>query len=50
MVNMNNLYFIESDNHIILNKFIEDIVKDNKFSLDNRLKEGIKVEENDLPF
>ena len=35
---MNNLYFIESDNHIILNKFLEDIVKDNKFSLDEVIK------------
>ena len=38
MVNMNNLYFIESDNHIILNKFLEDIVKDNKFNLDEVIK------------
>lgn len=38
MVNMNNLYFIESDNHIILNKFLEDIVKENKFSLDEVIK------------
>lgn len=35
---MNNLYFIESDNHIILNKFLEDIVKDNKFNLDEVIK------------
>jgi len=31
MVNtMNNLYFIESDNHIILDKYVKEILKDNK--------------------
>ena len=35
---MTNLYFIESDNHIILNKYLEDIVKENKFSLDEVIK------------
>ena len=30
---MTNLYFIESDNHIVLNKILEDIVKKNKFDL-----------------
>ena len=32
MVNiMNNLYFIESDNHIILNSLLKDIASENKF-------------------
>lgn len=35
---MTNLYFIESDNHIILNKILEDIVKENKFNLDDVIK------------
>ena len=38
MANMTNLYFIESDNHIILNKNLEDIAKENKFSLDEVIK------------
>ena len=28
---MNNLYFIESDNHIILNSLLKDIASENKF-------------------
>ena len=35
---MTNLYFIESDNHIVLNKILEDIVKKNKFNLDEVIK------------
>ena len=35
---MTNLYFIESDNHIVLNKILEDIVKKNKFNLDDVIK------------
>ena len=35
---MTNLYFIESDNHIILNKILEDIVKENKFNLADVIK------------
>lgn len=35
---MNNLYLIESDNHIILNKLLEDIVKENNFTLDEVIR------------
>ncbi len=35
---MTNLYFIESDNHIILNKLLEDIVKENKFNLEDVIR------------
>ena len=35
---MTNLYFIESDNHIVLNKILEDIVKKNNFNLDEVIK------------
>ncbi len=38
MANMNNLYFIESDNHIILNTFLKQIVEENKFSMDEVIK------------
>ena len=35
---MNNLYFIESDNHIILDKYVRGIVKDNNFNYDELIK------------
>ncbi len=38
MANMNNLYLIESDNHIILNKLLEDIVKENNFNMDEVIR------------
>ena len=39
MVNtMNNLYFIESDNHIILDKYVKEILKDNKISIEELIR------------
>ena len=39
MVNiMNNLYFIESDNHIILDKYVREIVSSNNFNLDELIR------------
>ena len=35
---MTNLYFIESDNHIILNKILEDIAREKKINLDEVIK------------
>ena len=35
---MNNLYFIESDNHIIINILLKDIVKENNFNIEDVIK------------
>ena len=35
---MNNLYFIESDNHIILDKYVREILKENKFQEEDLIR------------
>jgi len=40
---MNNLYFIENDNHLILDKYVKEILKENNFSEDELIKYDLSV-------